>query len=90
MAISARGRGPERNAEGLIQFWAAAGGDDAKGDERERETALKTSRTNWRRVRALRDRDIKVDRAHPELDRKHVVQHVVRQGLKMRPPKKSR
>ena len=50
---------------------------------------MKTSRTNWRRVRALRDRDIKIDRAHPELDPKHIVRSVVRQGLKVRSTKEA-
>jgi uncharacterized protein (DUF4415 family) len=40
-------------------------------------------------VRALRDRDIKIDRTHPALDPKHIVRSVVRQGLKVRPTKEA-
>ena len=50
---------------------------------------LKTSRTDWKRVRAMRDRDIKIDRTHPELDLKHVVRTIVRDGLKVRSVKES-
>jgi uncharacterized protein (DUF4415 family) len=50
---------------------------------------LKASRADWKRVRATRDRDIKIDRAHPELDLKHVVRTIVRDGLKVRSVKES-
>jgi hypothetical protein len=49
----------------------------------------KTSRTDWKRVRAMRDRDIKIDRTHPELDLKHVVRTIVRDGLKVRSVKEA-
>jgi uncharacterized protein (DUF4415 family) len=40
------------------------------------------SKTDWPRVRALRDRDINRSPEHPEADLKHIVRGIVRQGLK--------
>ena len=42
----------------------------------------KTSRTNWSRVSAMKDRDIELTRAHPEGDPAHIVRGIVRKGLK--------
>lgn len=39
------------------------------------------SKTDWQRLRALRDEDILLTPEHPEADMKHVVRAVVRQGL---------
>ena len=49
----------------------------------------KASRTDWKRVRAMRDSDIKLSREHPELDIKHVARVVVRRGLRPVSPKTS-
>ena len=41
------------------------------------------------RVGAQRDRDIKIERSHPEADPAHIVRGIVRRGLKPRPAKES-
>jgi uncharacterized protein (DUF4415 family) len=45
-------------------------------------SSSRTSKTDLRRVRALRDRDVGVSAEHPEADVKHIVRGIVRQGLK--------
>jgi uncharacterized protein (DUF4415 family) len=45
-------------------------------------SSSRTSKTDLRRVRALRDRDIRVSAEHPEADVRHIVRGIVRQGLK--------
>lgn len=45
------------------------------------------SKTDWARVRATQDRDIKRTSDHPEADIRHIVRGVVRRGLKPVPPK---
>ena len=54
-----------------------------------KRSSLKASRTNWARVRALKDGDIKLTAEHPEADVKHIVTGIVRRGLKRLPPKAS-
>jgi hypothetical protein len=49
----------------------------------------RASKTDWKRVRALKDEDIKFPAEHPELDVRHVVRGIVRHGLKPVPPKAS-
>jgi uncharacterized protein (DUF4415 family) len=49
----------------------------------------KGSKTNWARLRALKDRDILITEEHPELDLKHVVKGIVRRGLRPISPKAS-
>jgi uncharacterized protein (DUF4415 family) len=49
----------------------------------------KASKTDWSRLRALKDRDILITEEHPELDLKHVVKGIVRRGLRPIPPKAS-
>lgn len=49
----------------------------------------KASKTDWARVRALKDRDILITDEHPEADIAHVVKGIVRRGLKPVPPKAS-
>ena len=49
----------------------------------------RTSKTDWARVRAQRDADIKLSAEHPEADVKHIVKGIVRKGLKTVPPKAS-
>ena len=40
------------------------------------------SRTDWKRVKAMKNRDIKLTPEHPELDLKHIARVIVRKGLK--------
>ena len=54
-----------------------------------KSSSLKTSRTNWARVRALKYGDIKLTAEHPEADVRHIVRGIVRRGLKRLPPKAS-
>jgi uncharacterized protein (DUF4415 family) len=48
-----------------------------------------SSRTDWARVRGLKDRSIKASSEHPEAAVKHIVRGIVRQGLKPLSPKAS-
>jgi len=45
------------------------------------------SKTNWVRVRSIKERDITLTAAHPEASTKHIVRGIVRRGLKPIPPK---
>lgn len=47
-----------------------------------KSSSSKTSKTNWRRIKAMKDRDIKVTPEHPELDVNHIARVIVRKGLK--------
>lgn len=49
----------------------------------------KASRTDWARVRAMKERDIKLTAEHPELDLKRIARVIVRRGLEAVPPKRS-
>ena len=51
------------------------------------KSALRASRTEWARVGAQQDRYIKTGRGHPEADPTHIVQGIVRRGLKPQPAK---
>ena len=53
------------------------------------KSTLRTSRTDWARVGAQGDRDIKTGRGHPEADPAHIVRGIVRRGLKAQPAKES-
>ncbi|MCL4688476.1 MAG: BrnA antitoxin family protein [Burkholderiales bacterium] len=54
-----------------------------------KSSSSKISKTDWPRVRALTDRNIKTSAEHPEADVKHIVRGIVRQGLKPVSPKAS-
>ena len=54
-----------------------------------KSSSSKISKTDWPRVRALKDRNIKDSAEHPEADVKHIVGGIVRQGLKPVSPKAS-
>lgn len=54
-----------------------------------KSSSSKASRTDWTRVRSMKDRDIKLSGEHPELDVKHIVRSIVRRGLRPVPPKAS-
>jgi uncharacterized protein (DUF4415 family) len=49
-----------------------------------RKSSSQKSRTNYRRLRAMKDADIRLTPEHPEADVKHIVRGIVRSGL--RPP----
>ena len=46
-----------------------------------RKSSSKKSRTNYRRLRAMKDTDILLTPEHPEADVKHIVRGIVRNGL---------
>ncbi len=54
-----------------------------------KSSSSKVSKTDWPRVRALKDRNIKTSGEHPEAEVKHIVRGIVRQGLKPASPKAS-
>jgi len=54
-----------------------------------RQSSSRTSRTDWGRVRAMKDSDVKRSAEHPEADLKHLVGGIVRKGLRPVPPKAS-
>ena len=47
-----------------------------------KSSSSKISKTDWKRVRAMKARDIKITPEHPELDLKHIARVLVRKGLK--------
>ena len=53
------------------------------------KSTLRASRTDWARVRDLRERDIKTGREHPEANPAHIVRGIVRRGLKAPAAKES-
>ena len=55
--------------------------------EMKKRPSSRASETDWKRVRAMKDKDIKFTPEHPELDVRHVVRGIVRRGLKPVPPK---
>lgn len=54
-----------------------------------RSSTLKASRTQWERVRKLKDKDISLSVEHPEAGLEHIVKGIVRKGLKPIPAKTS-
>jgi len=54
-----------------------------------KSSSSKTSRTDWPRLKAMKDKDIKLTDEHPEADVKHIVRGILRQGLKPVPSKSS-
>ena len=54
-----------------------------------KRSSSRISKTDWSRVRSMRDRDITRTAEHPEADVKHIVRGIVRQGLKPAGSKKS-
>ncbi len=45
-------------------------------------TSSKASKTDWGRVKSMKNRDIKITTEHPELDVNHIARVIVRKGLK--------
>ena len=54
-----------------------------------RRSSSKKSRTNYRRLRTMKDEDIVLTSDHPEADVNHIVRGIVRNGLKAIPRKES-
>jgi uncharacterized protein (DUF4415 family) len=52
-------------------------------------SSSKVSKTDWARVRSLKDKDIKLSQEHPEAKVKHIVRGIVRRGLRPLPAKAS-
>jgi len=46
-----------------------------------KSSSSKASRTDWSRVRSLKDKDIRTSAEHPEADVRHIVRGIVRRGL---------
>jgi uncharacterized protein (DUF4415 family) len=47
-----------------------------------KSSSSRTSKTDWARVRGMKDRQIRVSADHPEAELKHIVRGIVRRGLK--------
>ena len=47
-----------------------------------KRVTTKRSETDWKRVKSMKDRDVKITPDHPELDIKHIARVIVRKGLK--------
>ena len=54
-----------------------------------KSSSSRISKTDWKRVKAMKNRDIKLTPEHPELDLKHIARVIVRKGLKPVTPKRS-
>ena len=54
-----------------------------------KSSSSRTSKTDWRRVKSMKSRDIKITAEHPELDVNHIARVIVRKGLKPVEAKKS-
>lgn len=52
-----------------------------------KQSSSRASKTNWKRVRTIKDKDIALSAEHPEAEMKHIVRGIVRRGLKPVPPK---
>ena len=57
--------------------------------EMKKRSSSRVSKTDWKRVRAMTDKDIIFTPEHPEADVRHIVRGIVRRGLKPVPPKAS-
>ena len=52
-----------------------------------KRSSSKGSKTNWRRVRALKSKDVLLTPEHPEADLRHIIGGIVRRGLQPVGPK---
>lgn len=52
-------------------------------------SSSRASKTDWKRVRAMKQKDINLSAEHPEADMHHVVRGIVRRGLQPVSPKAS-
>jgi len=54
-----------------------------------KRTSSKVSKTDWKRLRAMKEHQISLSKEHPQLDITHVARTLVRKGLQPVPPKTS-
>ena len=47
-----------------------------------KSSSSRTSKTDWQRVKSMKNRDIKITPEHPELDVNHIARIIVRKGLR--------
>jgi uncharacterized protein (DUF4415 family) len=47
------------------------------------KSSSRRSKTNFRRLRTMKESDIRLSAGHPEIDLKHVARGIVRRGLKV-------
>jgi uncharacterized protein (DUF4415 family) len=66
-----------------------ASSHSAKPRNEKRTSSSKISKTDWARVRSMKEEDIILTEEHPELDLQHVVRVIKRHGLKPAPLKAS-
>jgi len=52
-------------------------------------SSSRKSQTNCRRLRSMKDADVVLTPEHPEASVRHIVRGIVRNGLKVVPPKQS-
>jgi uncharacterized protein (DUF4415 family) len=57
--------------------------------EMKKRSSSKSSKTDWKRIRTMKDKDISISAEHPEADVRHIVRGIVRRGLQPVPPKAS-
>ena len=43
---------------------------------------MKASKTDWKRVRRMKNSQIRITKEHPEADERHMVRAIMRRGLK--------
>ncbi|WP_206606018.1 BrnA antitoxin family protein [Steroidobacter cummioxidans] len=54
-----------------------------------KRSSSKASKTDWKRVRAMKQKGISISGEHPEADMQHIVRGIVRRGLQPVSPKAS-
>jgi uncharacterized protein (DUF4415 family) len=54
-----------------------------------RASSSKTSKTDWPRIKAMKEKDILLTVEHPAAKVKHIVRGIARRGLQPMPPKAS-
>jgi uncharacterized protein (DUF4415 family) len=54
-----------------------------------KRSSSRASKTDWKRIRAMKDKDIQFTAEHPQADVRHIVRGIVRRGLKPVPAKAS-
>ena len=54
-----------------------------------RSSSSKASKTDWPRIKAMKDKDITLTAEHPAAEVKHIVRGIARRGLQPIPPKAS-
>lgn len=54
-----------------------------------RSSSSKASKTDWPRIKAMKDKEITLTAEHPAAELKHIVRGIARRGLQPIPPKTS-